>query len=265
MKKIGKLKLFSLFFLGVFFGLIFLGQIGRLDFSTGLAQELPLIAKYLEVEDKETETGDIVASTEKGIFRSDIPYDENIIGVIAEEPIMGFGRPNLENLAIVSYGEVLTKVSTVNGEIKKGDLITSSNKPGVGKKAVQEGFVIGKAMEDFDREEGLILVFVQPQKITPAHLERVGVGRVIETIFSGLRVPENIPDIFRYLFALLLAAGSFIIGFFSFIKSLREGITAIGRNPMAKKSIRAAMILNLIGISILTLAGLGLALFVIIY
>jgi len=39
----------------------------------------------------------------------------------------------------------------------------------------------------------------------------------------------------------------------------------MGRNPLAKESIRMAMILNLIGILILTMAGLGLALFVILY
>ena len=62
-----------------------------------------------------------------------------------------------------------------------------------------------------------------------------------------------------------MGGGSFIIGFFSFIKAQREGVAAIGRNPLAKESVKAAMILNLIGIFILTLAGLGLALFVILY
>jgi len=42
-------------------------------------------------------------------------------------------------------------------------------------------------------------------------------------------------------------------------------VTGISRNPLAKKSIQSAMILNLIGILILTLAGLALAVFVIIY
>ena len=230
----------------------------------GFAQDLPLIAKNLEVADPEAEVGDIISQTKEGLFRSNIPYDENIIGVVGETPVMVFGKPTPTTLPIVSFGEALTKVSNINGEIKKGDFITSSNKPGVGQKATQSGFVAGRAMEDFNQEEGLILVFVQPQWVTfPS--ERLAFGRAIEEIVSGLKMPETIPEVLRYLFALLVGGGSFIIGFFSFIKALREGMTAIGRNPLAKGSIRVAMILNLIGILILTLAGLGLALFVILY
>lgn len=252
MKKIKKFKLIPL----IFFGLFILGGIV-------LAQELPLIARNLEVADPEAEVGDVVSQTREGLFRSNIPYDENIIGVVGETPIIVFGKPTPTTLPIVSFGETLTKVSNINGEIKKGNFITSSNKPGVGQKVTQSGFVVGRAMEDFNQEEGLIFVFVEPQEITlPSGF---ALGRIVEQIALGLEVPETIPEVLRYLFALLVGGGSFIIGFFSFIKALREGVTAIGRNPLAKGSIRAAMILNLIGVLILTLAGLGLALFVILY
>lgn len=255
MKK-NKLKLIFIFF-EILFDALVLSEIV-------LAQELPLIARNLEVVDPEAEVGDIVSQTNEGIWRSNIPYDENITGVVGEIPIMVFGKPTTTTLPIVSYGKTLTRVSNINGEIKKGDFITSSEKSGVGQKASQSGFVVGRAMEDFNQEEGLILVFVQPQQIYLG-LERVGFGRVIEEIISGLKMPESIPEIFRYLFALLVGGGSFTIGFFSFIKALREGVTAIGRNPLAKKSIHTAMILNLIGILILTLAGIGLAMFIIFY
>lgn len=263
----GGIKKIKLLFLlpGVFiFGEIFFTTLGGVDSLTGLAQALPLIATNLQVADPETKVGDIVSQTEEGLVRSAIPYDENIIGVAAETPIMVFGKPTPTALPIVSFGETLTKASNINGEIKKGDFITSSNRPGVGQKATQLGFVVGKAMENFNQEEGLIKVFVQPQKTTLLP-EKFSFGRVAEEILSGLKIPGAIPEILRYLFALLLGGGSFAIGFFSFIKALREGIAAIGRNPLAKRSIRAAMILNLIGIAILTAAGLGLALFVILY
>jgi len=251
-----KIKLILFIFLVVFVS----GRIVSIVF----ARDLPLIARNLEVADPETEVGDIVSQGREGLFRSNIPYDENIVGVVGETPIIVFGKPTTTTLPIVSSGETLTKVSNINGEIKKGDFITSSNKDGVGQKATQSGFVVGRAMEDFNQNEGLIFVFVQPQRITFS-LEKPDFGRVIEEILSGLKMPETIPEILRYLFALLIGGGSFGIGFLSFIKALREGVTAIGRNPLAKSSIRAAMILNLIGILILTLAGLGLALFVILY
>ena len=241
----------------VFFGFFVAGGVV-------FAQGFPLIARNLEVVDPEVEVGDIISQTKDGLFRSSIPYDENIIGVAGETPILVFGKPSPTTLPIVSFGETLTKVSNVNGEIKKGDFITSSNKAGVGQKATQSGFVVGRALEDFNQEEGLTTLAVNIQYVNiPAR--KFTFGGVIQEIISGLKIPENIPEVLRYLFAILLGGGSFFIGFFSFVKALREGVTGISRNPLAKKSIQSAMILNLIGILILTLAGLGLALFVILY
>ena len=42
-------------------------------------------------------------------------------------------------------------------------------------------------------------------------------------------------------------------------------IEAIGRNPLAKSSIQIAILLDLTGILVLTAAGVGLALFIILY
>lgn len=243
---------FLLIFLGLFIlnGLI-------------LAQELPLVARNLEVADSEARIGDIVSQAEEGLIRTSSPYNKNIVGVIAEDPIVVFGKETPTTLKVVSFGETLTKVTNINGEIKKGDFITSSDRPGVGQKATEPGFVVGQAMQDSNQEEGLVLIFVQPQKMLfPSETD---FGGILDQIFSGLKIPETIPEVLRYIFALLVGTVSFIIGFFSFIKALREGLTAIGRNPLAKGSIRTAMALNLIGVLILTLAGLALALFVILY
>lgn len=228
-----------------------------------LAQELPSVARNLEVADLQAEAGNIVSQTEQGLSRSNIPYDENIVGVAGENPIIVFGKKSTTTLSIVTFGETLTEVTNINGEIKKGDFVTSSDRPGVGQKATEPGFAVGKAMEDFNQEEGRIIVFVQPQMIT--FPSTAILGRVAQEIIAGLKVPETIPEVIRYLSALLIGGGSFVIGFLSFIKSLREGVVAVGRNPLAKKSIQTAMILNLIGVSTLTIAGLGLALFVILY
>lgn len=262
--KIKKLKLISFifFYFFIFCGVVFAPLESPL-FLTGFAQDLSLIARNLEVADPEVKIGNIVSQTKEGLIRSNIPYDENIIGVVGEVPILVFGKATPTTLPIVSFGETLTRVSNINGEIKKGDYITTSNKDGVGQKATQSGFVIGRAMENFNEEDGSIIVFVQPQQITTLP-EKITFGGVFEEIISGLKMPETIPEVLRYLFAILVGGGSFIIGFFSFIKALREGVTAVGRNPLAKGSIRTAMILNLIGILILTMAGLALALFVIL-
>ncbi len=227
------------------------------------AQDSALIAKNLEVADPEVKVGDIVSQTKEGLFRSSIPYDENIIGIVGETPILVFGKPTTTTLPIVLLGETLVKVSNINGEIKKGDFIASSEKPGAGQKATQSGFMAGRALEDFNQEEGLIRAEINIQyQYAPA---KTPVSGILSAIWGQLGKPENFPEVLRYIFALILGGGSFFAGFFAFVSALRKGIEAMGRNPLAKRSIQLAMVLNLIGILVLTLAGLGLAIFVILY
>jgi len=228
------------------------------------SQELSLIAKNLKVADKEAKPGDIISQTKEGLFRSKIPYDQNIIGVVGEKPILVFGKETENTLPIVTYGETLIRVSNKNGEIKKGDFITSSENPGVGQKATESGFIVGKALENFNQEEGLIKaqINIQFQYITPFVSP---VTTVLGKIWEQMGKPENFPEVLRYIFAILIGGGSFFAGFYFFIKTLQRGIEAMGRNPLAKKSIQLTMIFNLSGVIILTLAGLGLALFVILY
>jgi len=244
---------------------VLLAVLGILIFGKFVsAQDLPLTAKNLKVVDKKAKAGDIVSQAKNGLVRSSVPYDKNIIGVVGENPIIIFNTPATATLPIVTWGKALVKVSNENGQIKKGDFITSSNKPGVGQKATEPGLVIGKAAEDLKGNEGLITAFINIQYIN-MNPEYPPPNDIIGKIVSGLGRTKNIPKWLRYTFALLIGAGSFIIGFFSLVKALREGITGISRNPLARRSIITAMVLNLIGISILTAAGLGLSLFVILY
>ncbi len=246
-----KFKLISL----IFFGLFILSEIV-------LAQDLSLIASNFEVADPETKPGNIITKSEEGLIRATVPYDPNLFGVVTESSLIVFNKETTSTLSIVTWGETLIKVNSINGEIKRGDFITSSNSAGVGQKATKSGLVIGRAMEDFKGEEELITMLVNIQYVT---MEKPALGGVVNAIIAGLGKPENLSEVLRYLFALLVGGGSFIIGFFSFVKALREGVTGISRNPLAQKSIRLAMILNLAGVLVLTIAGLTLALFVILY
>lgn len=248
-----KFKLISL----IFFGLFILSEIV-------LAQSLPLIASNFEVADLEAKPGDIISKSEGGLIRSTVPYDSNLFGIVVENPIMVFNKQTTSTLSILSQGEALVKVSNTNGEIKRRDFITSSNKAGVGQKATESGFVIGTALEKFNEEEGIIKVSIEIQY---ANIGPIGImsKSVFGSIFKELKAPENLPQTMRYLFALLLGGGSFLLGFFFFAKISRKGIEGVSRNPLAKESIRLTVLLNLIGIVVLTLAGLALATFVILY
>ncbi|MCH7541587.1 hypothetical protein IH981_02285 [Patescibacteria group bacterium] len=123
--------------------------------------------------------------------------------------------------------------------------------------------MIGKALEDLDSSEGLIGVFVNIQY---RNVEgRPTFGRIFSFLLVSLEKPENLPEVLRYLFALIVGGGAFFLGFISFVRSMRTGVEAVGRNPLAQTSIQVAMLVNLAGISILTAAGVSLALFIIFY
>lgn len=74
-----------------------------------------------------------------------------IIGVLADDVTDGFEeRENNPYWKVVGLlGQIPTKVSTANGEIKVGDFLTASDIPGVSVKATKAGRIVGKAMEGY--------------------------------------------------------------------------------------------------------------------
>jgi hypothetical protein len=136
----------------------------------------PDIAENYPTYDLSIEAGDIVApdpQNPKFIVKTSQSYQNSLIGVISTNP--GFimtgnddfftsGKISKDNERLVALaGRVPVKVSTENGEIKVGDLLTSSSKPGVAMKATELGRVIGIALEPYNGEGiGKIMIFVNP-------------------------------------------------------------------------------------------------------
>ena len=225
-------------------------------------------ASFFEIKgSQETLPGSLVSKTKDGLTLSQNPYDLNLYGVIATEaPVIVLNKPSSTSKPIIYYGETLVRVTNKNGDIDMGDFITSSEIPGVGQKATKSGYVIGKALEPLKKSEGLIRVFVNVQyaNISPNE-EKFNLRAAYKNIIEELSKPENVPNVLRYIFGGLIGITSFILGFVYFGKTLRKGVEGISRNPLAKRVILVAMIWNLAGVVILSLAGLGLSLFVILY
>lgn len=226
-------------------------------------------ASYLEVEDREAVPGDILVSSDEGLVRGSEPYDDQIYGVVTEEPPIGFYKPTTTTFPVVIGGVVLVNVNTAEGEIEPGDYITTSEVPGQGQKAKESGTILGRALDPLAEGEGQVRVAIGVRK-TGGKLEtQEGVkgftGKVLNNIAEGLREPKDFPELLRYLFAILIGLSSFVTGFVYFGKGLRQGVEAVGRNPLARTSIRTSMVLNLIGIVILTATGMGLSLILILY
>lgn len=244
-------------------GLLLLVSVGSV-----FAQEGDLLfetATQFRVSDRGATAGDIISQKNNELVRSRSPYDEDIFGVVATNPLMVIGQEIPDSLPIVTFGIALVRVDGHYEEIKKGDYITSSNGAGIGRKAIHPGFVVGRAMQDFNGREGMIEVLVDPRNVVPEEEEPWENITFWEAIGRIIRAMErDIPQILRYLLAALFAGGSFVFGLKMFSRTLKDGIKGISRNPLATGSIRFAMILNLIGILALTLSGLGLALFTIL-
>lgn len=231
-----------------------------------LGQEKQLAAGYYPVIDKEVKVGEILSKGPGGLVKAKAPGDSNLFGVVIEEATIIFHKKTPDSLLVASEGEVLVKVTNKNGEIKKGDFITSSDIPGVGQKMTESGTALGIALEDFNEKEGEILVDLSVQYVSiPGVGAKPRLSDFFQLMTKHLEKPENFPIVLRYIFAILLAGSTFFFGFAFAVRTMQRGIEAIGRNPLARRSIQVAIILNLIGVALLTLAGLGVALFAILY
>ncbi|MGC9357806.1 MAG: hypothetical protein ACP5GX_08065 [Anaerolineae bacterium] len=116
------------------------------------------------------ESGDVLVIGPDGrLARSNQAYQSTVIGVYSTQPgYLGggqhWGHEDYAPLAVV--GIVPVKVSAEKGHIAPGDLLAASNTPGHAMKAGANppvGTVIGKALEGFDGETGVILMLVMLQ------------------------------------------------------------------------------------------------------
>lgn len=215
----------------------------------------------------EVTDGDIICSAQTGEKLCDSPYDVSTFGVYTESPAVFLENTKLVNgKPVVSFGKTYVRVSTANGPIRQGDFVTTSTRPGVGVVADKSGNVLGVALEEYvttDTEAvGRILVSIG---IRPAIVSTSARGNLLETLRQGLLAPTLTPlASLRYLLAMLIAMAAFILGFLYFGRVSRTGVEAMGRNPMASRTIQMNVILNLLFTMFIMFGGLVLAYIILI-
>ncbi|MBI2084043.1 MAG: hypothetical protein HYT70_00275 [Candidatus Aenigmarchaeota archaeon] len=106
-------------------------------------------------------TGDV--NSDIYVDKSSKPYQSDVIGVISTKPgvLLSDDSTNSQKRPVSLSGRVPVKISTENGPIAVGDLLTSSSTPGVAMKSTKAGRVIGVALESTD-SNGKVIVFVNP-------------------------------------------------------------------------------------------------------
>jgi hypothetical protein len=222
------------------------------------------IATLIEIKDKEIRDGSIVSFTKEGYRLSDKAYDPTAYGIVTEFPAVTLEVPDQKvknQYYVVKSGKAYVQVSTENGAIKPGDLLTTSKRKGIAQKATKEGYVIGTALEDYDtsnlNQTGKILVSLNFAFHSQSTELRTN---LLENLNLVLNAPFLTPgNALRYVLAVLFVLISFALGMGYFGKVTRSGVEALGRNPLASHAILASVIINA-SLTLLTMAvGLGLA------
>jgi len=193
-----------------------------------------LLGSLVSIAEAETETGDIVSFSDGAYRLSRVSHDAGIAGVISMDPALILrDAPDTAGVPLITAGRTTVRVSTVNGPIKSGDYITTSEIPGIGSRADGFGQVLGIALEDFlesDHEKlGTVAVAIDIHQHIPF-------GNLVATPTKAV----------RYLLAFIIAASSIIVGFMYFGKVARSGVEALGRNPLAARFIEFSIFLNLL-------------------
>jgi hypothetical protein len=109
-------------------------------------------------------SGDAAGSVERSSQR----YDTRVIGVYSTRPAVlgaeknGETRVDPDDVPVAITGIVPTRVTSENGTIRPGDLLTTSSTPGYAMKATTHppGTIVGKALETLDGGKGTIRVLV---------------------------------------------------------------------------------------------------------
>lgn len=218
------------FFVMMFSGVIFA------DYSAVTIANTYLIA------DKEAKFGDIIVNTSKGMVRSSSPYQSNMLGVLTEKPVAVFQADSGPEKPVATGGVVVVNVDNSNGEIKKGDFVTSSSTKGKGMKASGSGYVIGMAVDDATSGSVNVSLRVEYAEIGSPQTLRRFFDLVGRGMFQNVQDPDKFGMLIRYIAAGLAILLALILAFITFYKTIPKSIEAIGRNPLAKNSIYLSMI-----------------------
>lgn len=224
-------------------------------------------ALSIQIADKNAKDGSIIISTPKGFGLSSTAYDTNMYGVLSESPAFYLqNTDDPEAKPVIASGKIYVLVSTINGNIKKNDFITTSTIAGVGQKATRNGMILGTALEDYSNSNqkvtGKILVFVNPHFNASFDDAKTNVLEVLRNASDPTTLTQLTS--LRYVIAAGVVLISFAVGFVFFGKVTSSGVQALGRNPLASRMIQLNIVLNLVLMVVIMLAGLGIGYLILI-
>jgi hypothetical protein len=149
--------------------------------SSGTITGDNIVAKYQDVAEwvpssEQVPVGTVVVlDTTKSnqVISSTVSYDMRVAGVVSERPGLALGEEGAGKVLVATTGRVLVKVDASHGPIHIGDLLVTSDMPGLAMKSEpvnlggvqlhRPGTLIGKALEPLEKGSGKILVLLSLQ------------------------------------------------------------------------------------------------------
>lgn len=252
----------------LFFFIIFLA--GIVVFPRDLFAQITSssVALPIAIQNENVTEGDVICSGREGYKLCDEAYNSALYGVVTDNPAASFEQAtdSAERLAVTT-GKANVKVTSINGNIAVGDLVTSSREiPGTGQKATRNGYVLGLAVEPYESADptavGTIVVSLN---VHPTTVFTDVSSNLWAALREGLAAPVLTPlAALRYLLAALVILAAFILGFIHFGRLSKAGIEAIGRNPLARLQIQATLFLNILLVIGILIIGVVLAYLILI-
>jgi len=212
---------------------------------------------------KNIKDGSIVSNSEQGAILSIIPYDSQVLGVVSRDAAIQIStNDSPSTIPVMSNGSLYVLVSTQQGNIQKGDYLTTSTIPGVAVKATKSGYVLGTALEDYSNsnpsQSGLIAVDLNLHYFNTKPTLAGSLSDLLK--LAILPASNNSPSpIFKYVVAALVVLASLVLAFLTFGRTAAKGVEALGRNPAASTIIHIGIIFNVGIVVVIVLAGLAVA------
>jgi hypothetical protein len=150
-------------------------------FTGNLMVDGNISAKYQDVAEwvpasEQLSAGTVVVldSTKSNqVTSSSVSYDTRVAGVVSEQPGIALGEKSENKVLVATTGRVRVKVDASKGAIHIGDLLVTSDIPGVAMKSEpvnlggvqfhRPGTLIGKALEPLEKGKGEVLVLLSLQ------------------------------------------------------------------------------------------------------
>ena len=215
--------------------------------------------------------GSIVSfDPQTGIFYlSHTKNDRNVFGVVVRDPVLLLSDPTARGVPIVTTGQVSVNVSAQNGPINVGDLLTTSPLPGFAMRAGSSTpYILGTALSSFvprAKRAGQGSIATGTVRV----LLSIGQNPLLASSTGALGSQQDTTQgignavLFRfikYVLAALVVAVTIYVAFRSSNAAISSSIISIGRNPLAKRSIRTVLAADTALIILISVIGLAMAL-----